>query len=111
MTEQRTLPFAEPTELMPAPRARHDDPGTSKTAARRAWALQAQHTSQILDALRGADRALTCDEIAERAGLTGVRVARRMAELLACNLAVVDGRGLSSAGRPAQRYRAGSATP
>jgi hypothetical protein len=72
MTEQLALCFA------PRRRARRADPHTSREAASGAGDVVGEHCRRILDVL---DRGLTIYEIAERAGLTHVQVARRMPDL------------------------------
>ena len=103
---QSTLPFGDPIDLVRQPRARHDDPETSKAAARRAKAVQSKHAREILNVLRCAPCAMNAHYIAflthleDGTSLTQVQVARRMKQLLDVGLVVVDGE--SSEGR---RYR------
>lgn len=91
---QATLPFGDPLALVRTPRARHDDPDTSKRAARAARSFQLTHADIILDVLRAAARPLNAYEIA---GLSGgllknhVQVDRRTGELRAAGVIVVDG--------------------
>lgn len=89
---QSTLPFGDPIDLVRQPRARNDDPETSKAAARRAKAIQSKHGRAILDMLRfGTMVPLNAYDIAHGIGLTQVQVARRMRELLDVGLVAVDG--------------------
>jgi predicted ArsR family transcriptional regulator len=62
------------------PLARNTDPSTSHEAAQLALNFQAQHHRNILDALR-VHGPMGKDTIGARAGLTGVQVSRRLAEL------------------------------
>jgi predicted ArsR family transcriptional regulator len=64
------------------PRARRSDPASSHQAAAEVEAsgTAARHHRMILEAMRGAS-GLTSDEIAKKAGLDRVAVARRMVEL------------------------------
>jgi predicted ArsR family transcriptional regulator len=67
--------------LFDAPRARIDDAHTSHAAAASMVGAAGEHRRLILDALRAAPTPLSAEEIAGRVGLTGVQVARRLAEL------------------------------
>jgi hypothetical protein len=105
---QATLPF-DRLDLVRTPRARHDDPTTSQDAARRARIIQRPHGRAILEVLScAAGVPLNAYEIAARSGrhtddneeLSQVQVARRMGELVAVAIVVVD--GVTSEGR---RYR------
>lgn len=95
MLKQRTL--FDPTGLVRPPRARHDDPATSREAAKRADACQTVHHGIILRVLEHAGQALTAHQIATRSVMFGdpidrIQVSRRMHELLEAHLVVVDGR-------------------
>ena len=61
------------------PRARRSDPGTSQEAAARACEFTAEHYQKIITALRAGPG--TIYEVAERAGITHVQVARRTSEM------------------------------
>jgi predicted ArsR family transcriptional regulator len=79
--------------------ARRNDPPTSKVAARMAGGVIADHQRRILDALVVGPGSK--DEIAERAGLSEQRVARRMAGLRRAGLVEATGiKRLSASGRP-----------
>jgi hypothetical protein len=86
----------EPFEL-----ARKTDPETSKEAAKRAAKeLVARHHKQILEVLQQSGPGGK-DFIASRCGLSGVQVARRMAELAAMGFVRPSGKkATSTAGRP-----------
>lgn len=77
-----------------APRARARDPQTSHAAASRAKALQTAHCCLVLGALR--QGAAGKDEIGRRAGLTGVAVCRRLAELEKARAVKPTGRTVES---------------
>jgi hypothetical protein len=123
---QATLPFG--LDLVRTPQARHDDPSTSKAAAKRAKKSQHAHCREILRVLGSAAAPLNAHEIAaltsvvERGiagidrdesglpcrlylgvrsvALSQVQVLRRMKEMERVGLVVVD--GATSEGR---RYR------
>lgn len=79
--------------------ARRADPETSKTAASMAGGVIADHERRILDALAVGPGSK--DEIADRAGLSEQRVARRMAGLRRAGLVEATGiKRLSASGRP-----------
>lgn len=98
MTVAQRLLFTDPLAVAAAPRSRHDDPETSRAAARRARTVQHDHHRRILAVLeQAAGTPLNAFQIAARtlwngpAELTQVQVARRMRELLGVGLVVVDG--------------------
>lgn len=94
---QAMLPFGAVLDLARAPRARHDDPSTSRAAAAGAKKLQHDHHMAILVVLEQSPQPLNAFQIADRTEqhrlveLTQVQVARRMRELLEVGLVVVDG--------------------
>jgi predicted ArsR family transcriptional regulator len=67
---QLTMPFA---------RARREDPVTSHAAADLVREFEGEHFAKVLKGL--AEGSATIYELADRAGLTHVQVARRMPEL------------------------------
>jgi predicted ArsR family transcriptional regulator len=84
--------------------ARRNDPPTSKVAASMAGGVIADHERRILDALVVGPGSK--DEIAERAGLSEQRVARRMAGLRRAGLVEATGiKRLSASGRPETVWR------
>lgn len=77
--------FTDPDQLPdagPRPRARRTDPVSSHLAAEEnaASGTRARHYDAILKALAG-ENGMTSDEIARKAGMDRVAVARRMAEM------------------------------
>ena len=92
------------TELVPAPdlaiwkAARTTDPVTSHIAAAMACGLRRDHWRKILAALVEAPGSKS--EIADRTGLDGHQVGKRMAELKRAGLTRVCGMTRSAAGRP-----------
>ena len=88
------------------PAARRHDPATSHQAAADAKQLQARHHRLILECLRE-HGALGKDGIAARTSITGVAVARRMAELQREGLVRWTGRTVpSTAGRAEREWEA-----
>ena len=84
--------------------ARRNDPSTSKVAAARVIDFADGHYALIISALSQGEA--TIYEIAERAGLTHVQVARRMPELAAATLVVDTGRTKPSpSGRPCRIWK------
>lgn len=82
MLEQLAL-FSQPpraaARVEAPPRARSDDPATSQLAAARVGEFAGEHYRVILKALAQGNG--TIYEIADRAGMTHVQVARRLPEL------------------------------
>jgi hypothetical protein len=72
--------FDPPARARPnePPRARREDPPTSQLAAVRVDEFAAAHYQRILEAMREPS---TIYEIAERAGISHVQVARRLPEM------------------------------
>lgn len=87
-------------------RSRTTDPATSKTAARKAGGLAADHRVRIVGVMRkGGD--WTATEIAERIGLTAVQVCRRFKELVNEGRIFANGQTRPTpSGRPSQCYEA-----
>ena len=101
MAMQLAMDFDAPV-FRPEIAARRSDPATSRAAASQARALAADHHARILAALR--DRgAAGKSEIAERTGLDGVAVARRMAEMQRAGLVRLTGEQVLSAAGRAER--------
>jgi predicted ArsR family transcriptional regulator len=91
---------------MPPPAARRSDPQTSKAAAAQAIELQRHHQCLILNCLR-LHGGLGKDGIAARTAMTGVAVARRMAELERAGRVRRTGeKVMSTAGRPEAEWEA-----
>jgi hypothetical protein len=76
------------------PLARRSDPATSHAAADASAGLRHEHEARILEALKLGPAGK--DLIADRANLTGVQVARRMAKLQKLKLIAPTGRTVPS---------------
>jgi predicted ArsR family transcriptional regulator len=88
------------------PRARHNDPITSKQAASQAVALQADHCALILACLKRSGP-LGKDGLAARTRLDGVQTCRRLTELERAGLIRWTGRTVkSTAGRNEREWEA-----
>lgn len=98
------------TTIVPAPdlplwkAARTTDPVTSHIAAAMAGDLRRDHWQRILQALDEAPGSKS--ELADRTGLDGHQVGKRMAELERAGLARVCGMTRSAAGRPERIWEA-----
>ena len=86
------------------PRARKADPETSKIAADQAGELSRDHYIKIIDAV--SRRPGTIYDIAERAGLSHVQVARRMPELQSMGWVEPTESVPGPTGRPCRVWRA-----
>ena len=84
---------------------RQSDPPTSRIAARMAGGLMADHHKRILEALRAGPAGAS--EIAERCGLDGHQVGKRLGEMGRAGLIATTGSTVRSAGgRPERQWRA-----
>lgn len=87
-------PEGHPVAVSSVPLARVTDPTTSHAAAEAAVDLAAAHRGLIALALQLGPAGK--DEIAERTGLTGVQVARRLPEMLKTGTVALTGRKVPS---------------
>jgi predicted ArsR family transcriptional regulator len=98
--------FGAMAPLCEPPRARRSDPATSHAAAESAKEMADRHHQIILQCLREHGRCGK-DAIASRTRLTGVAVARRMAELVrAGKVRDIGAKATSTAGRAETAWEA-----
>ena len=88
------------------PRARRSDPETSRIAAERANEFAAAHYQKILTALSEIGKGSIYD-VADRAGMSHVQVARRTAEMDGKRIRTIPGeKRRSPSGRPCRVWTA-----
>ena len=100
---QLSIDFDAPAPVYrPEHAARRTDAATSHAAAARACALAADHHSRILSALRD-HGAAGKSAIADRIGLDGHQVGKRMAEMQRAGLIALTGKTVLSASGRSER--------